>query len=166
MAATCCTTSSTSMVHLHLTILHHIQTQTTAVSLLQLITGKWHDVTNNIVLSVSPTMTRCQVLSKLSQPILLAMGLCPSVCVCLSVTSRSSTKTAERRITQATPHESPGTVVFWRQRLFRRLVQFWSFRLSDWLHGLPGLSTDTFEHIRFYFVVFLFSTVVFPCCRV
>ena len=35
----------------------------------------------------------------------LAMGLCPSV----SVTSRSSTKTAKRRITQITPHDSPGT---------------------------------------------------------
>ena len=40
----------------------------------------------------------------------LAMGLC------LSVTSRSSTKMAEHRITQATPHNSPGTLVFWRQR--------------------------------------------------
>ena len=36
----------------------------------------------------------------------LAMALCPSVClsVRLSVTSRSSTKTAKRRITQTTPH--------------------------------------------------------------
>ena len=33
-------------------------------------------------------------------------------CVCLSVTSRSSTKTAKRRITQTTPHDSPGTLVF------------------------------------------------------
>jgi len=41
----------------------------------------------------------------------LAMGLCPSVCPSVrpSVTSRSSTKTAKRRITQTTPHESPGT---------------------------------------------------------
>ena len=30
----------------------------------------------------------------------------------LSVTSRSSTKTAEQRITQTTPHDSPGTLVF------------------------------------------------------
>ena len=37
----------------------------------------------------------------------LAMALCPSVC--LSVTSRSSTKTAKRRITQTTPHDSPGS---------------------------------------------------------
>ena len=39
-----------------------------------------------------------------------------SVCLCLSVTSRSSTKTAKRRITQTTPHDSPGTLVFCRQR--------------------------------------------------
>ena len=36
----------------------------------------------------------------------LAMGLC------LSVTSRSSTITAKCRITQTTPHDSPGTLVF------------------------------------------------------
>ena len=38
------------------------------------------------------------------------------VSVCLSVrpsvTSRSSTKTAKRRITQTRPHDSPGTLVF------------------------------------------------------
>ena len=39
-----------------------------------------------------------------------------SVCVCLSVTSRCSTKTAKRRITQTTPHDTPGTLVFWSQR--------------------------------------------------
>ena len=41
-----------------------------------------------------------------------------SVClsVRLSVTSRCSTKTAKRRITQTTPHDSPGTLVFWSQR--------------------------------------------------
>ena len=32
--------------------------------------------------------------------------------VCLSVTSRSSTKTAKHRITQTTPHDSPETLVF------------------------------------------------------
>jgi len=40
----------------------------------------------------------------------LAVGLCLSVC--LSVTSRSSTETAKHRITQTTPHDSPGTLVF------------------------------------------------------
>jgi len=49
----------------------------------------------------------------------VAMGLCLSVSVCLSVTSRCSTKTAKRRITQTTPHDSPGTLVFWYQRSTR-----------------------------------------------
>ena len=44
----------------------------------------------------------------------LAMALCPSVR--LSVTSQSCTKTAKRRITQTTPHDTPGTLVFWCQR--------------------------------------------------
>jgi len=41
-----------------------------------------------------------------------------SVClsVSVSVTSRSSTKTAKRRITQTTPHDTPKTLVFWCQR--------------------------------------------------
>ena len=41
-----------------------------------------------------------------------------SVCLCLSVsvTSRSSTKTDKQRITRTTPHDSPGTLVFWCQR--------------------------------------------------
>jgi len=30
--------------------------------------------------------------------------------------------------------------------------------LQDWLHGFPRLLTDTTELIRFYFLVFLFST--------
>ena len=33
-----------------------------------------------------------------------------------SVTSRCSTETAKRRITQTTPHDSPGTLVFWCQK--------------------------------------------------
>jgi len=35
-----------------------------------------------------------------------------SVSVSLSLASRSSTKTAKQRITQTTPHDSPGTLVF------------------------------------------------------
>ena len=40
--------------------------------------------------------------------------VCPSVrlSVCPSVTSRCSTETAKRRITQTTPHDTPGTLVF------------------------------------------------------
>ena len=44
----------------------------------------------------------------------LAMALCLSIR--LSITSRSSTKMAKRRITQTTTHDSPGTLVFWSQR--------------------------------------------------
>ena len=32
-------------------------------------------------------------------------------------------------------------------------------------HGFPGLFTDTSEHIRFFSLLFLFSTVSFPRCR-
>ena len=39
-----------------------------------------------------------------------------SVSVCLSDTSRSSTKTAKRRITQTTLHDSTGILVFWSLR--------------------------------------------------
>jgi len=51
----------------------------------------------------------------------LAMGrcLCPCPClsVCLSVCHKSeSTKTAKQTITQTTPHDTPGTLVFWCQR--------------------------------------------------
>jgi len=39
-----------------------------------------------------------------------------SSCACLSVTSRCSTETAKRKTTQTTPHDSPGTLVFWCPR--------------------------------------------------
>ena len=38
------------------------------------------------------------------------------LCLSVSVTSRSSTKTAKRRITQTTSHDSTGTLVFGCQR--------------------------------------------------
>jgi len=41
----------------------------------------------------------------------LAMGLCPSVCVRLSQLSRCSTKTAKRRIKRTTPHDTPRTLM-------------------------------------------------------
>jgi len=43
----------------------------------------------------------------------LAIILC--LCVCLYVTRRYCIKTAQRRITQTTPRDSPGTLVFRRQ---------------------------------------------------
>jgi len=58
----CCTISSTLTlvvtIHNHLTILQNLQTQTTAVSLLQLVTGKCRGVTSDISLSV---IILCQV---------------------------------------------------------------------------------------------------------
>jgi len=41
-----------------------------------------------------------------------AIVVCLCVCVCVSVTLRSCIKTAKRRITQITPHDSPRTLVF------------------------------------------------------
>ena len=54
-ALTCCTISSTLIHQLRLTILHHIQTLTTTVSLLQLVNGEYRvvDLTINIMLSAS-----------------------------------------------------------------------------------------------------------------
>ena len=48
----------------------------------------------------------------------LAMALSMSVrlSVCPSDTSWSSTKTAKHTITQTTPHDGPGSLVFWCQR--------------------------------------------------
>jgi len=48
---------------------------------------------------------------------MLARVLAVIVClsVRLSVTSPHSTKMAKRRITQTKPHDSPGSLVFWRQ---------------------------------------------------
>ena len=56
----------------------------------------------------------------------LAVVVCLSVClcVCLSVTSRYCIKTAIDRITQTTPHDSTGKLVFWYQN---------SFRNSNWV---------------------------------
>jgi len=67
------------------------------------------------------TKTRCwnsQDLFRFYRAV-LAMARCPSVSVCLSVclsvTSRCSTKAAKRRITQITPRDNAATLVFWRQ---------------------------------------------------
>ena len=77
----------------------------------------------------------------------LAVGLCLSVCVrlsvCLSVTSRSSTKTAKRRITQTTPHDSPGTLVFWCQRSPRNSTGVTSYEGAECRWG--GSKSATYD---------------------
>jgi len=47
----------------------------------------------------------------------IAIIACPYVCLsaCVCVTRWYCIKTAKRRITQTTPRDSPGTLVFWRQ---------------------------------------------------
>ena len=40
-----------------------------------------------------------------------------AMALCVSVTSWCSTKTAKHRITETTPHDSPGTLVFWIQKI-------------------------------------------------
>jgi len=55
MVLTCCTISSTLILHLHLTVLQqiqNIQTQATTVSLLQLVNGEYLAVTSNALLYV------------------------------------------------------------------------------------------------------------------
>jgi len=47
-------------------------------------------------------------------------GICRChVSVCVSVTFQYCIKTAERRITQITPHDCPVTLVFWHQNSLR-----------------------------------------------
>jgi len=54
------------------------------------------------------------------EPVAVSLSVC--VCVCLSVTNRCSTKTAKHRITQTTPQDSPGTVVFFWTSICSGLV--------------------------------------------
>ena len=49
----------------------------------------------------------------------LSVCVCVCVCVCVSVTLRYCIKTAKRKITQITPHDSPLTLVFWHQSSLR-----------------------------------------------
>jgi len=66
-------------------------------------------VTNRYAIGLSVFTARCYAMHPRYLP-----WAC--VRVCLSVTSRCSTKTAKRRITQTTPHDTTGTLVFWCQR--------------------------------------------------
>jgi len=60
----------------------------------------------------------------------IAIIMCPSVCVC--VTRRYCIKRAKRRITQTTPRDSPGTLVFWHQEsLVDDQPSPWNLR-SNW----------------------------------
>ena len=62
----------------------------------------------------------------------VCLSVCLCVCVCVSVTLRCCIKTAKRRITQIMPHDSPLTLVFWRQRSLRNSKGITPFRISQW----------------------------------
>jgi len=69
-----------------------------------------------------------------------------SVCLCLSVTLRYCIKTAKPRITQITPHDSPETLVFWRQRSQQN--SNWITLYGDEKCKWGGLKLATFEEKR------------------
>jgi len=64
------------------------------------------------------------------------------VSVSLSDTSPCSTKTAKHRITQTSPHDSPGTLVFWCQISSRNstgVIPYWGAKCRG------GLKSATFD---------------------
>ena len=65
------------------------------------------------------------------------------LCVCLSVTLRYCIKTAKRRITQTTPHDTPLILVFWCQRSWRNSNGITSYRGDKCRWG--GLKLVTFD---------------------
>ena len=72
-----------------------------------------------------------------------ASAVLAMACVCLSITSQSSTKTAKRRITQTTPHDSPGTLVFWCQRSLRNSTRITACGGAKYRWG--GSKSSTFH---------------------
>jgi len=70
-------------------------------------------------ISPSPIDFHRRPYNTLALPCERVMTLCPSAC--LSVTSRSSTKTTKHGITQTTPHDSPGILVYCCQRFFSKI---------------------------------------------
>ena len=63
-------------------------------------------------------LTRDALLSAV-YAVVVCLSVCVCVCVCVSVTLRYRIKTAKRKITQITPHDSPLTLVFWHQSSLR-----------------------------------------------
>ena len=77
-------------------------------------------------------------------PVSVRLSVCLSVCP--SVTSRCSTKTAERRITQTTPRDTPGTLVFWCQRAPRNSTGVTPYEGAECRWG--GSKSATFDKWR------------------
>ena len=68
------------------------------------------------------------------------------VCLCLSVRLRYCIKTAKRRITQITPHDSPLTLVFWCQSSLRNSNRITPYGGDKCRWG--GLKLVTFDEKR------------------
>ena len=68
------------------------------------------------------------------------------VSVCLSVTLRYCIKKAKHRITQTMPHDSPMTLVFWRQRSRRNSNRITPYGGDE--YRCSGLKLVTFEEKR------------------
>jgi len=76
--------------------------------------------------------------------------VCVCLCLCPSVTSQCSTKTAKGRITQRTPHDRPGNLVFltrkmsakfdWGHPVRGREMQLGWVKISDFRQALRGYS--------------------------
>jgi len=76
----------------------------------------------------------------------LSVFLVVCLCVCVSVTLRYCIKTAKRRITQMTPHDSPVTLVFCHQSSRRNsngITPYWGDKCR-W----GGLKFITFDEKR------------------
>jgi len=73
------------------------------------------------------------------------VSVCPSVCLPVrpSVTSRCSTKTAKRRITQTTPRDTAGTLVSWCQRSPRNSTRVTPYEGAECRWG--GSKSATFD---------------------
>jgi len=104
-------------------------------------------------LSLAPVKSRLVFTARCYASALLAMGLCLclylSVSVRLSVTSRSSTKTAKRRITQTTPQDTPETLVIRCQRSPRNSTGVTPYEGAECRLG--GSKSATFDYNRLYF---------------
>ena len=98
------------LVHLFLWLSHHVTVSSIAHFWhLQSASRHWLSVFCNLRYSYFYRAMLC-IRGTSHGPVSLRPSVRPSV------TSRCSTKTAKRRITQTTPHDSPGTLVFWSQR--------------------------------------------------
>ena len=117
----------------------------------------WLSVWSDVQICIWPSWCHCHLLSLASlksrlitarccASAVLAMGLCPSVSV--SLTSRCSTKTAKRRITQTTPHDTPKDSSFLMPKISAKFDRGHPLRGRQMQVG--WVKIDDFRHISGY----------------